>query len=250
MIIAKNIQANIQGEETRKLRNEIFLKSNHLNWLNQFFVPTAIKLVKASSNCSGQRVLDIGCGNGEIIKQILQSLPNSTAVGIDAMDDHVEGAKINLSEFADRSVIYTGSFEDIDNWSNYGQFDLIFSFNLLHFINGSDLIPCMMGVAKLLNNTGLYITKQITKSPHEFAEEYLRVTSEYCQELEPQDEVIKTLKKSYQKLLDSGERLGFSARNVFHADQDIQKALFASGFKEVDMACKLLNHSMFIARKR
>jgi trans-aconitate 2-methyltransferase len=80
------------------------------------------------------KVVDLGCGTGELTRQLAKTLPNSSVTGIDNSPQMLEKA----ASFARPGL----SFEHGDHSQLTGEWDLIFSNAALHWTeNHSELIP-------------------------------------------------------------------------------------------------------------
>jgi trans-aconitate 2-methyltransferase len=80
------------------------------------------------------KVVDLGCGTGELTRQLADALPNSDVTGIDSSPQMLEKA----SSFASPNL----HFEQSDQAQLTGEWDLIFSNAALHWSeNHAELIP-------------------------------------------------------------------------------------------------------------
>lgn len=80
------------------------------------------------------KVVDLGCGTGELTSQLADVLPNSNVIGIDSSPQMLEKA----ASFSRPGLI----FEQGDQSQLTGEWDLIFSNAALHWSeNHSELIP-------------------------------------------------------------------------------------------------------------
>ena len=82
------------------------------------------------------KVVDLGCGTGELTRQLAEALPNSDVTGIDSSSQMLEKA----SAYANSNL----HFEQGDQAQLAGEWDLIFSNAALHWSeNHAELIPSL-----------------------------------------------------------------------------------------------------------
>ena len=75
------------------------------------------------------RVLDVGCGTGELLRRLRAKFPDAKLAGIDPVDEMLAVAKEKLSGREDLRVGYADSLP----WGN-GSFDVVVSCNMFHYI--------------------------------------------------------------------------------------------------------------------
>ena len=93
---------------------------------NDRFAPFAdlLSLVKIRA---GLRVIDLGCGSGELTRRLADALPASEVVGIDSSPEMLERA----GKQARKGLSFErGAIEDIE-----GEWDLIFSHAAIHWVD-------------------------------------------------------------------------------------------------------------------
>jgi trans-aconitate 2-methyltransferase len=89
----------------------------------------------------GLSVLDLGCGTGELARVLAEKLPGSYVTGVDSSPQMLAKAKELGS---DRVDFKPGAVESLD-----GQWDLLFSHAVLHWVDGhAALIPRLWGHIK------------------------------------------------------------------------------------------------------
>ena len=141
-----------------------------------------------------ERVLDVGCGDGRITSEIARRAPDGFVVGVDASS--------NMIELASQKSGANVRFEVADARSRpfNNEFDLVVSFNALHWIHEQEL--ALASIHKSLKPGGTArlrlvpmgarksietVLEETRKSPawnkyfHDFRDPYLRLTQEeYC----------------------------------------------------------------------
>ncbi|MFJ1269977.1 trans-aconitate 2-methyltransferase [Legionella lytica] len=115
---------------------ELYSKSNALQY------NFAMKMLSKISFNSNSRILDIGCGDGVITNEIATIVSEGCVIGTDISDAMIEHA----------AKVYNGQrnvrFIQMDATQNIfrHQFDIITSFNCLHWV--SDQRSAILGIAK------------------------------------------------------------------------------------------------------
>lgn len=99
----------------------------------QKYIEATTNKVAASTNIApGAKVLDLGCGTGEMLFKLGQEYPNvGLLAGIDASEDMLKLARIKLKSFKTVNL-YLGSIEKLPYPDEH--FDLIVSSGVLHYV--------------------------------------------------------------------------------------------------------------------
>jgi trans-aconitate 2-methyltransferase len=122
-----------------------------------------LKLVKIRSNL---KVVDLGCGTGELTRELVDALPGSTVTGLDQSPAMLEKA----AQYADTHL----RFEHGDQAKLAGSWDLIFSNAALQWSEDHEqLIP---GLFKRLDPGG-QITIQVPSNHDHIAHRIIRETA-------------------------------------------------------------------------
>ncbi|MFB2923374.1 MULTISPECIES: methyltransferase domain-containing protein [Aerosakkonema] len=97
-----------------------------------------------------ENILDIGCGDGKITAELATLVKDGSVTGIDGSEEMIDFArqKFPQSHFPNLRFEY----KNATNLNLENQFDLIVSFNCLHWIN--DHIPVLEGIEKSLKPHG------------------------------------------------------------------------------------------------
>ena len=100
--------------------------------------PGVIRILDLVSN--QESVLDLGCGNGELAKELLRRNHEGLYIGVDSNPDFLKIARQNLPE--DSSIVLLQKDLTTPAWNDelpVGQFDLILAFAVLHHIPSAGL---------------------------------------------------------------------------------------------------------------
>jgi len=93
--------------------------------------------------------LDVGCGNGWVVRKISANPMCRKAVGIDKSKKMIIQAKKN-KKMSNEKYIHT----DIESWKYTGKFDFIFSMESLYYSNSID--AALKKIFKLLKHGGQF----------------------------------------------------------------------------------------------
>jgi trans-aconitate methyltransferase len=108
----------------------------------------ASDLVDLLAPRAGERILDLGCGTGELTAQIAES--GASVVGIDASRDMIEGARRRFPAL-DLAV------RDGQALAYIEEFDAVFSNAAIHWMRRSDAV--VQGVARALRPGGRFVAE-------------------------------------------------------------------------------------------
>ena len=127
----------------------------YLTFQQQHFAPFD-DLVQLVHGSKGMRVVDLGCGTGELTRRLADMLPNSDVLGVDASSEML----VRAQEQACPGLRFEQArIEDTD-----GHWDLIFSHAALQWVDEhSTLIPHLFD---LLNPGGQLVVQQPSNHGH------------------------------------------------------------------------------------
>jgi len=93
--------------------------------------------------------LDIGCGNGWVVRKISQLSNCKKAIGIDKSGTMIKKAKEKKT--SEKEVYFT---TDLESWKYTGKFDIVFSMEALYY--SVPMEPALKKVYKLLKKQGIF----------------------------------------------------------------------------------------------
>ena len=96
----------------------------------------AKKLISNYNLKPGDKILDIGCGKGYLLYDLLKVIPGAEIHGIDISEYAIENSKPEI-----RKNLKIGSATDLPWDDNF--FDLVISLNTLHCLHSYDLYPAL-----------------------------------------------------------------------------------------------------------
>jgi trans-aconitate 2-methyltransferase len=122
------------------------------------------------------KVVDLGCGTGELTCQLAEALPNSHVIGLDSSSQMLDAARARSFSNASPSTSFRTSlyFEQGDQAQLTGEWDLIFSNAALQWSeNHTELIPRLY--ERLL--TGGQIAVQVPSNHNHISHQIYRETA-------------------------------------------------------------------------
>ena len=99
---------------------------------------------------AASRVLDVGCGTGELLRRIRANVPDAVLAGLDPVPEMLDVAREKLSGHDDLRVGYADRLP----W-NAGTFDVVVSCNMFHYI--SEPLRALREMARVLRPTGALV---------------------------------------------------------------------------------------------
>ena len=102
--------------------------------------------------------LDIGCGNGWVVRKISQLSNCKKAIGIDKSRTMIKKAKEKKA--SEKEDYFT---TDLESWKYAGKFDVVFSMEALYY--SVPMEPALKKVYKLLKKSGIFYCCLLYTSP-------------------------------------------------------------------------------------
>lgn len=99
---------------------------------------------------AASRVLDVGCGTGELLRRVRANVPDAVLAGLDPVPEMLDVARDKLSGRADLRVGYADRLP----W-NAGTFDVVVSCNMFHYI--SEPLTALREMARVLRPGGALV---------------------------------------------------------------------------------------------
>lgn len=114
-----------------------------------------LELLDKVSLSGGERVIDLGCGDGRITAEIASRAPAGSVLGIDKSEEAIRFAR----ERFPRAIFPNLAFEvkDIRDLDFHQEFDLVFSNAALHWV--PDHAPLLYSIARGLNKGGRVVAQ-------------------------------------------------------------------------------------------
>jgi len=112
---------------------------------------------------SGVRMLDVGCGQGQIVSRLAELYPNSRFVGMDLSEEAVELARDQASKRGLSNVEFEAKdLSDFDETAPREAFDFITTFDAVH--DQARPLRVLKGIHRALKQDGVYLMADIKGS--------------------------------------------------------------------------------------
>jgi trans-aconitate 2-methyltransferase len=127
-----------------------------------------------------ERILDVGCGNGKVTREIAALVPRGSVVGVDASSKMVEFSRAaNSGNAAGFLLLPNLSFEVMDarRLTFHERFDLVVSFNALHWVAEAEQPLALRGVRAALKDGGVAQLRLVSRGARKSLEDVLEETA-------------------------------------------------------------------------
>jgi trans-aconitate 2-methyltransferase len=104
-----------------------------ISGLQKMMAAEALSLLRLTGD---ERILDVGCGEGAITSEIAARVPQGAVVGVDASRDMIRFARTHFPSAAHANLRF--DVADARTLPFANEFDLVVSFNALHWIPDQD----------------------------------------------------------------------------------------------------------------
>jgi trans-aconitate 2-methyltransferase len=120
----------------------------------------------------GERVLDVGCGQGRITAQIAGSVPRGWVVGVDPSRDMIDYATDHFGTASFANLRF--EVADARALPFIGAFDIVVSFNALHWVPEQD--TALRSIRRAIEPHGRALLRLVTMGPQKSLETVVEET--------------------------------------------------------------------------
>jgi len=124
-----------------------------------------------------ERVLDVGCGNGKVTRNIAALVPRGSVVGVDASAKMVEFARSADVSSGAAPANLTFDVMDARRLTFREEFDLVVSFNALHWIAESEQPLALRGICGALKPGAAAQLRLVSRGARKSLEDVIEETS-------------------------------------------------------------------------
>lgn len=183
-------------------------------------------------NSKSIKVLDLGCGTGNITIEVKKKYPNSHIICLDLTETMLDIARYKLSDY-DNIEFFMGDFSDFQFGNGY---DLIISSMALHHLKtDKDKIAVYQKIYDALKEGGVFYNADNVLASNKYLEDVsIEHWKRFMQEKDiPEEEIEKKWLPTYHKE-------DYPAPLIKHIDW-----LREIGFKDVDVTWKYVMGAVF-----
>jgi SAM-dependent methyltransferase len=142
---------------------------NHVSALQKWLADESLAGVALAG---GERVLDVGCGDGKITAEIAERLPHGSVVGLDPSTDMIEFAR---AHFVPAHPNLSFDVGDATRLGFRDAFDLVVSFNALHWV--PDQAAALGCIRTALRPDGRALLQLVSQGERTCLEDVLEATA-------------------------------------------------------------------------
>ena len=130
-MISEKVNINIFNEWAQKGKDK-GMEKGHAPSVNEM-----LEIIKKRSNIlqNNFSFLDLGCGNGWVVKKFSNNNTCDLSVGVDGAENMIDKAKINDS---------IGQYfqSNIESWNTKDKFDIVFSMETFYYLKNPNIVLC------------------------------------------------------------------------------------------------------------
>ncbi len=113
----------------------------------------------------GLRLLDLGCGDGQVSEMVLTQLPGSLVVGVDLSAPMLAAAEARLAAYPGRYTLYRRSLADLSPLPDRQPFDAAIGVQSIHHLDGAGKAALFRWVGDHLRPGGLLLLSDRVRLP-------------------------------------------------------------------------------------
>jgi tRNA (cmo5U34)-methyltransferase len=227
IILKKSNKVKAHFEEEAREFDEIILKliPQYKDMINALI--SSIPL----NNDDSIKVLDLGCGTGNITKTLKGRFPNAQCTCLDLAENMIEMAKIKLNEYNDINYVI-GDFYSLEFSENYDA--IVSSLALHHLVTDDDKIEFYKKIYGALNDGGVFYNADVVLGSNEYLQDlYISKWKEFMN-------LSVSMREIDEKWIPAAEDEDHPAKLMDHLDW-----LRDLGFRDVDVIWKYYGGAVY-----
>ena len=112
-------------------------------FVNNYWTPVAEQIIQDYNLNDKSKILDVGCGKGYLLFEIVKLIPNINIAGFDISNYALKNAKDEIKPY-----IYNHRAEDKTNYAEK-EFDLVISLATLHNLHLRELVNSLKEISRI-----------------------------------------------------------------------------------------------------
>ena len=193
------------------------------------------------------KILDLGCGYGDVTAGILELKPNSYAYLIDFSDEMIRLCRDRFEKNPNVHIIKHNLNEDILAATSERKFDSVVSCFALHHIAFEKRVGLYSSIREILKTDGLFINRDLFRceSPDINQWEFdTRVESILCR-MRDKMGIVKSFDEFRKTRIEHEKRMDDKPGTIWEMQNDMRRA----GFRYVDCLWKSRSCAILVAVK-
>ncbi|MEO1428626.1 MAG: methyltransferase domain-containing protein [Cyanobacteria bacterium J06633_8] len=233
---------------------EVFAQTSDFDAGMRQLMPGYDEMLEAVARCipsTSRRILELGCGTGELSKKIVNRCPNAQIIAVDYSPRMIEFAKKKMIEAGYQQ--WSGLEVDFGEWANNPEkfdigteFDACVSSLAIHHLSDEMKAKLFQRIAKSLSKGGCFWNADPVLSESPILEEiYKTVGKEWTEKQGSTIEKVCSRLASNNDAVDYAASYGYSSQDQL-ATLDVQlQMLRKAGFKTVAVPWKYYKSAVF-----
>jgi tRNA (cmo5U34)-methyltransferase len=188
------------------------------------------------------RVLDIGCGYGDVTAELIEMSPLASVCMVDFSDEMLQQAKERFGSNSRVNIIKHDLNSGIPGRLKSGKFDAVVSCHALHHVEYKNKVGLYAEIRQILDKDGLFINgdRFTGESPVIREWEFDNWITWMTGQIKNKLGIDRTFEQVKARQMYFDERLGDKPGTLWETERDLRQA----GFQYVD--CVWKNHNMSI----
>ena len=232
---------------------EVFAQTTDFDTGMRQLFPSYDEMLEAVARCvpsTSRRILELGCGTGELSKKILKRCPNAQIIALDYSPRMIEFARKKMVEAGYQQ--WSGIEADFGEWANNSEleigteFDACVSSLAIHHLSDEMKAKLFQRIGKSLNKGGCFWNADpvLSESPR-LAEIYKAVGEEWAEKKGTSMQEVRSRLASNSDSVDYAASYGYSSQDQL-ATLDAQlQMLVKAGFNTVAVPWKYYASAVF-----
>ncbi len=233
---------------------EVFAQTTDFDTGMRQLFPSYDEMLEAVARCvpsTSRRILELGCGTGELSKKILKRCPNAQIIALDYSPRMIEFARKKMAEAGYQQ--WSGIEADFGEWANNPEkleigteFDACVSSLAIHHLSNEMKAKLFQRIGKSLKSGGCFWNADpvLSESPL-LAEIYKAVGEEWAEKKGTSMQSVRSRLASNSDSVDYAASYGYSSQDQLATLDTQLQMLVKAGFNTVAVPWKYYGSAVF-----